>query len=91
MRVPVSFIEKFLHAPDKLAKEDQRLQTLFWEARSWHPVVQINWLTLMDSDGQGCITYADGSKCFYEVPSRPPRRPAPTPPQDRTVGEGGAS
>lgn len=91
MRAPVTFVERYLHNLEKLEKQDPRLQKLFWSARQWHPVVKLKWLDMIVSDGVCTLTYPDGSRAFYETVSRPKPRPAPTPPQDGTTGEGGAS
>jgi hypothetical protein len=65
----VSFTEQYLKNLSKLETLSPDRQKFFWEQRHWHPLVQMTWTTLTRSNGEGLITYPDGSKRVYEVPS----------------------
>lgn len=43
------------------------IQKRFWKQREWHPLVQMTWNTLTHSNGEGVITYPDGTKQFYQT------------------------
>jgi len=62
---PVHFTEFYLANPDKLAALEPEKQKFFWGQRYWHPVIRFNWLSGISSDGEGLLTYPDGSTRAY--------------------------
>lgn len=61
----VSFTEYYLRYPTRLASLSPKNQTLFWEQRKWHPLVHMRWVAEIQSNGEGMITYPDGTRQFY--------------------------
>jgi hypothetical protein len=61
----VSFTEYYLRHPGKLADLHPEKQKIFWQQRHWHPVVRMRWVDEITSNGEGVLTYADGTKIFY--------------------------
>jgi len=59
------FSEFYLHHPEKLEDLNPERKKLFWEQRRWHPVVKMRWMAGITSNGEGLITYPDGSKHLY--------------------------
>jgi len=65
----VSFTEYYLRNLDKLEALAPETQRRFWSQREWHPIVQMMWVTLTHSNGEGLITYPDGTRITYQVKS----------------------
>jgi hypothetical protein len=61
----VSFTEYYLRHPGKLETLHPEKQKIFWDQRHWHPVVRMRWVDAIASNGEGVLTYPDGSKIFY--------------------------
>jgi len=68
MKSIASFTEYYLRCLDKLEALGPDARRRFWAQRDWHPVVKMTWNTLTVSDGEGVITYPDGSKRAYAKP-----------------------
>lgn len=70
MRATVTSVEYYLQRPEKLGELKSEAKKAFWGARSWHPVVKMNWMAGIASDGAGLITFPDGSTMPYQVRDR---------------------
>ncbi len=70
MTAPVTSVEYYLQRPEKLTELKPAQKKAFWSARSWHPVVKMNWMSAISSDGAGTITFPDGSTMLYTAPIR---------------------
>lgn len=62
----VSFTEYYLRYPTRLASLSPKNQRLFWEQRKWHPLVRMRWVDETRSNGEGLLTYPDGSIRVYQ-------------------------
>lgn len=62
------FVEIYLHKPEQLAKLEPYRIKAWWANRTWHPVVQMKWVSETKSNGEGLITYPDGTVQTYEMP-----------------------
>ncbi len=65
-KTPVSAVEYFLRHPDKLKDLDPPFKKLFWDQRSWHPLVKMKWVD-ETKGGDGILEYPDGTSAIYEV------------------------
>jgi hypothetical protein len=65
-----SFVEYYLKNPDKLEELEDDKKRFYWAQRIWHPILWLNWMSGIDSDGKGLITYPDGSRLSYKVIDR---------------------
>jgi hypothetical protein len=66
----VNFAEFYLRFPEKLNSLRPESQKLFWEQRHWHPLVRMRWAAEIESNGEGQITYPDGTHGYYTLTQR---------------------
>lgn len=69
-RTIVSAVEYFLRHPEKLKDLEPSSKRLFYDQRSWHPLVRFKW-TSETEGGDGILRYPDGSIATYELKIRP--------------------
>ncbi len=57
--------EHYLNNKAELCKLTKDQLQLFWDQRTWHPMIHSIWVAETDSDGKGKMTYPDGTVSFY--------------------------
>jgi hypothetical protein len=62
-KLVVSWTEYHIRHPEKL--ETPEAKEFFWKQREWHPMVQMLWDNEIRSDGEGILTFPNGSKQLY--------------------------
>lgn len=67
-----SAAEYYLRHPDKLSTLEPKLLKLFWAQRHWNPMIRMNWVSGIISDGEGTLTFPDGATFEYEMPNHRP-------------------
>ncbi len=73
MRNSAHYVEVYLHKPESLSKLEPHKIKAWWGNRSWHPVVKMLWDAATYSNGEGLITYPDGTIRTYTVDRPEPR------------------